>query len=361
MNTLISRPFRLLLAALAVAALPLALVANAHAQKMVPVLTCPLGCGLPETYTVLAAQMARGGSEILPVAQETPGFMYNVRAMADKKTWKNTIFGTEDTVIQAAFQGGTPAMKRYVPEPIRIKFKLLYGEGLVAQGKFFVTLDPNIKSVADFKGKRVSIGLPTQSDWGMVADLLLEHSYGITKENTDIRYVTPPVMIQQLIDGNTDVALTALITNADSDIWWTNSLTSKLAASGKTIQYIPVTKEAIDILNKKFDMTLITLIVPAGSLPDQKKDFMVGGNRIYAAVHPEFSDDVAYEMVKSVAKYGPKLRESGQGIWRFWSPSNMVAGLSEDNAHPGAIKAFKELGWWEKRLKYVPVTYPDKK
>jgi TRAP transporter TAXI family solute receptor len=361
MYTLFGKPIRLLLAIGVVAVLPLTVVTNAHAQKMVPVLTCPLGCGLPETYTVLSAQMARGDSAILPVAQETPGFMYNVRAMADEKRWKNTIFGTEDTVIQAAFQGGTPEMKRYVPEPIRIKFKLLYGEGLVAQGKFFVSLDPNIKRVEDLKGKRVSIGLPTQSDWGMVADLLLEHSYGITKDNTDIRYVTPSVMIQQLIDGNTDVALTALITNAGSDIWWTNSLTSQLVASGKPIQYIPVTKEAIEKLNNKFDMSLLTLTVPAGSLPNQKEDFMVGGNRIYAAVHPEFSDDVAYEMVKAVASYGPKLRESGQGIWRFWSPDNMVAGLSEENAHPGAIKAFKELGWWENRLKYQAVTYPNSK
>jgi hypothetical protein len=66
-------------------------------------------------------------------------------------------------------------------------------------------------------------------------------------------------------------------------------------------------------------------------------------------------------MVKAVASYGPKLRESGQGIWRFWSPDNMVAGLSEENAHPGAIKAFKELGWWENRLKYQAVTYPNSK
>lgn len=359
MKKCFSTPIRSLLAAIAVAVVPLTAVTNAQAQTMVPILTCPLGCGLPEAHTTLAAQMARANSDILPAVQETPGFMYNIRAMADESNWEKTIFGTEDTVIQAAFQGGSPELQRFVPEPIPIDFKLLFGEGLVAQGKFFVTLDPNINGIEDLKGKRVSIGLPTQSDWGMVASLLLEHSYGITDENTDIRYVTPPVMTQQLIDGNTDAALMALITNADGDLWWTNNLTSQLSASGATIHYLPVTEEAIDTLNEKFSMTLLKLTVPAGSLPDQDEPFMVGGNRIYEAVHPSFPEEIAYKMVMAVAEFGPRLRDSGQGIWRFWSPNNMVAGLSEENAHPGAIRAYKELGWWEDRTNYEPVTYPE--
>lgn len=359
MTILFKRYFRVWLAVLVYTVVPFTGVYNAHAQSMVPVLTCPLGCGIPEAYTVLAAQMSRADSDILPAAQETPGFMYNIRAMADESNWKKTIFGTEDTVIQAAFQGGSDDLKRYIPEPIPIKFKLLYGEGLVAQGKFFVTFNPDIKSIADLKGKRISIGIPTQSDWGMTAGLLLEHSYGITEENTKINYVTPAVMTQQLIDGNTDAALMALITNSDGDIWWTGSLTSQLDASGKTIKYLPVTEEAIDTLNEKFSMTLLKLTIPAGTLPDQEEEVLVGGNRIYAATHPDFPEDIAYEMVKSVAEFGPKLRETGQGIWRFWSPGNMVAGLSEENAHPGAIRAYKELGWWEDRHNYERVTYPE--
>ena len=32
--------------------------------------------------------------------------------------------------------------------------------------------------------------------------------------------------------------------------------------------------------------------------------------------------------------------------------------LSEQNTHPGAIKAYKELGWWDKRKTCSPMTYP---
>ncbi|QTA80978.1 Uncharacterized protein dnl_32960 [Desulfonema limicola] len=37
----------------------------------------------------------------------------------------------------------------------------------------------------------------------------------------------------------------------------------------------------------------------------------------------------------------------------------MVAGLSEENAHPGAVRAFKELGWWDLTKKFKPASLPD--
>ncbi len=352
------RPLRSMIAAAILAAGGLT-GPQAMAEEIIPMLACPLGCGAVETNTVLAARMARAGSEVLPAAQETPGFMYNIRAMAQEQRWTNTVFGTEDTVIQAAFQGGREELAKFMPQHIPIKFKLLYGEGGVAQGKFFVTFDPDISSIDDLKGKRISIGLPTQSDWGMAAALLLEFGYGITEENSDLHFVSPSVMTQELIDGTTDAALTALLTNADESIWWTNDLTSKLDASGKGLKYLGVTQEAIDAVNEKFNMTLGKVTVPAGSMPGQDEEFDAGINRIYEAVHPDFPEEIAYQLVMAVHEHGPELRESGQGWWKFWSESNMLAGLTDETAHPGAIRAYKELGLWEKRKDFPPVTYPS--
>lgn len=331
----------------------------AAAQTVVPMLTCPLGCGVVQTQTVLAAQMARSNSSILPAAQETPGYMYNVRAMSEEARWKKTVFGTEDIVIQAALRGGEPAVKKFMPVEVPIRFKLLYGDGMVQQGKFFVTLDPEIKSISDLKGKRISIGLPTQSDWGMAASLLLEYGYGITEDNSEIRHVTPPVMTQELIDGNTDAALLALVTNADGDIWWTADLTSKIEASGQKMYYLGINAEATEAVKENSGVSMVTVDVPAGTLPGQESSFTAGAARAYQAVHPDFPEDVAYELVKSVVEHGPKLRESGQGFWKWWSKTNMVAGLSDENAHPGAIRAYKELDMWEARNNYPPVTYPE--
>jgi hypothetical protein len=37
----------------------------------------------------------------------------------------------------------------------------------------------------------------------------------------------------------------------------------------------------------------------------------------------------------------------------------MLHGLSDDNVHPGAKRAFVELGWWDKVKQYPAVTYPQ--
>ena len=333
----------------------------AYAQSkpiVVPILSCPFGCGVVTGNTLFGTVMAKGGEQLMIAAQETPGYMYNVRAMAAKKRWKNNVFGTEDVIIQLALQGGTPELKEFLPEPVPIKFQLLHGEAYWAQGKFFVTTDPNIKSIADMKGKRVSLGLRGQSDWGVYPRLILEHAYGITPDNTDIRHMTPGALTQQLIDGTTDVAVTGFGTEPSQTFHLITGPLRKLEASGKKIYYIPIEQSAIDKVNKKFRTTFVAKTVKAGTMPQQDKDLLIGFVRGYKAVHPSFPEDVAYQFVKAVHKYSGEMKKL-HPLWGMLTPDMMIDGLTEENTHPGAIRAYKEIGIWDLRLKTIPVTYPE--
>ena len=335
--------------------------APAHAAgkpTIVPILSCPFGCGVVAGNTIFGTVMAKGGEQLMVAAQETPGYMYNVRAMANKKRWKTTVFGTEDVIIQLAIQGGTPELKEFLPEPIPIKFKLLHGEAYWAQGKFFVTTDPSIKSIADIKGKRVSLGLRGQSDWGVYPRLILEHAYGITPDNTDIRHMNPGALTQQLIDGTTDVAVTGFGTEPSQTFHLITGPLRKLQASGKKIYYVPIEQSAIDKVNAKFGTTFVTKLVKAGTMPQQDTDLLIGFVRGYKAVHPDFPEDVAYQFVKAVYKYSDEMKGL-HALWGMLTPEMMIDGLTETNTHPGAVRAYKELGLWDKRLKTVPVTYPE--
>jgi TRAP transporter TAXI family solute receptor len=335
--------------------------APAHAAgkpTIVPILSCPFGCGVVAGNTIFGTVMAKGGEQLMVAAQETPGYMYNVRAMANKKRWKTTVFGTEDVIIQLAIQGGTPELKEFLPEPIPIKFKLLHGEAYWAQGKFFVTTDPNIKSIADIKGKRVSLGLRGQSDWGVYPRLILEHAYGITPDNTDIRHMNPSALTQQLIDGTTDVAVTGFGTEPSQTFHLITGPLRKLQASGKKIYYVPIEQSAIDKVNAKFGTTFVTKLVKAGTMPQQDTDLLIGFVRGYKAVHRDFPDDVAYQFVKAVYKYSDEMKGL-HALWGMLTPEMMIDGLTATNTHPGAVRAYKELGLWDKRLKTVPVTYPE--
>ena len=336
----------------------LSMGASAQAKVSVPMLLSPSGAGPVEADTMLMVQMIKEGTPVTLLPQETPGYMYNVREMANERHWKRTIFATEDVLIQLALKwGGTPELQEFLPERVPIKFKLLYGETWWGQGKFFVTFDQNIKSIADAKGKRVSLGLRSQSDWGVFSRLVLD-AYGITPGNSDVRHLTPAQITQQLIDGSTDVGVTPVGLEPNLKEWMIGGPLRQLDASGKALRYLGMEKDMVDRINKKYGTTFVHLTVPAGTLPKQTEPLGMGVVRGYKAAHPSFPEDVAYQIVMAVAKIAPKLRDL-HALWKVWSPELMVAGLSDENVHPGAKRAYVELGWWEKTKKYPPMTYPE--
>ncbi len=328
------------------------------AQDIVAILTCPMGCGVMEGNTIFGTIMAKAGENLIIAAQETPGYMYNVQAMAEERRWKKQVFGTEDVIIQLALQGGSEDLKQFLPKPIPIKFKILHGEGYWAQGKFFVTTDPDIKTVADMKGKRISIGLKGQSDWGVFPYLFLKHAYGIDESNSDIRRLNPAGLTQQLIDGTTDVAVTGYGTDTEQKVHLITGPLRKLQASGKKLYYIGIDQAAIDKVNKKFSTTFVPLTIKAGTLPEQDQDFVAGFNRGYKAAHPEFPEELAYQFVMGAYKHAGEMRKLNK-LWEMMTDKMMLDGLTEENTHPGAIRAFKELGIWDTRKGTVPVTYPQ--
>ena len=356
-----ARPvLRNLLGALALATLPFATaLAQKPAPIAVPLLLCPWGCGPTESDTILMNQMIKEGNPVTLLPQETPGYMFNIREMANERHWKKTAFSTEDVVIQLALKwGGTPELKEFLPERVPIRFKLLYGETWWAQGKFFVTFDPKIKSPADLKGKRIGLGLRGQSDWGVFSRLILEHGYGITPQNSDIRHLTPAALTQQLLDGTVDVAVTGFGTEPNFREMLITPPMRQLEAAGKTLRYIGVSKEIIDKVNAKFGTTFLHVTLPAGKLPKQTEALSLGFVRGFKAAHPEFPAEAAYQIVMAVAKNAPAMKDL-HVLWKIWSPELMLHGLSEENVHPGAKRAFVELGWWGKVKQFPPVTYPQ--
>lgn len=330
--------------------------ATAQNNTIIPMLICPFGCGSIEGYSILGNLMARGGEPITIAPQETPGYMYNVRAMAEERRWPNTVFGTEDTIVLLAPHGGEEEIQDFLPEPVTVPFKLLFGEAFWAQGKYFVTFDPELKTPADLKGKRIALGLRTQSDFGFFASLILEYGYDVTAENSDIRHVNPDTAVQQLIDGNADAAVVSFATNPARNEWLISGPLRKLEAAGRDIIYIGVDQAAIDKVNERWNTGFLVSEVPANTLPSQEEVFTTGLNRGYMAAHPDFSEEAAYNLVKAIAKYGPEMKEL-HGLWRLWSPEMMLHGLTDDNVHPGAKRAFEELGWWEKAKEFPPVVF----
>jgi TRAP-type uncharacterized transport system substrate-binding protein len=225
---------------------------------------------------------------------------------------------------------------------------------------WYITLDQSLKSIPDLKGKKIGLGLKTQSDWGMDATLFLDVAYGINKNNTNLFYLGPAKMTDSLLDGKVDAICMGMIAqNAVGDKkWLPSSVYLKLKASGRKLYYIPMDGWAIERINKKYGTTYMLEKVTDGSLQDQMGDLNIGADRVFGAVHPTFPDDLAYKYTLAYAKVAPTLKEY-HALWKFvWTLDGMVSGLTEENTHPGAIRAYKELGIWEKRKDYPKYTPP---
>lgn len=345
------------LAAVALGAAVAAAAPPAQAAKIivVPDLTAPLGSNGVVTDVMLANVMARNNFPVSVAAQETPGYIYNIRYMDrnyDKKSTNITMFGVDDWLLAVGPEGGQGSLKKSLPRPITHHFKLLFAHIADSAGRFFVTFNPKIKTMADIKGKSIAIGLPTQSDWGLSARLILD-AYGITSANTKIHEVSPPVMTAQLINGTVAVATASTQGNAVSNKFVPGGQLVKMFAaakgSGKTLHFISISPQVINKINKKYGTVFYPVTLKAHALgPEQGEAFTSGVSRAYHAVTPNFPPEVAYQITKAVLKYGPELKKEG-GVWTYWSPQLMVSGLDTCNTNSGAIKAYKEAHVWKDR------------
>ena len=353
---MIARIARLVIAACLCGMIPVN-AAAADKPTTVPVLAAPFNAGPLAGDTILMNRMIQGRHPVVLLPQETPGYIYNIREMKNPKNWDTTIFNTEDTIIQLAFHGGSDELKEFLPEQINIRFKLLYCEAWWGGGKVFITYDRNVTSLSQLRGKQVSIGLRSQSDWGVYPRLFLQHGYRVTPENTDIRHLTPVALSQQLIDGVTDVAAGSFGTEPGRNQWLIQQVVRKIEAAGRKMHYLGIERNIVEKLNGRFGTTWMPIELPAGTLPHQDKPLPSAINRGYKASHPDFPEELAYQVIMAVAELGPEMKKY-HAIWKLWSPQLMLSGLTEENVHPGALRAYKELDWWDGRNREFPVTYP---
>jgi len=324
----------------------------------IDVLGAPEGSVTLVINLYLSQEIAKTDSGLRLNAMATEGFLYNLTEMGRKpERWKNSIFGTDDVLLTFAHKGGKEPFKKFIPEPINAKFKFIFGTGWIATGNFFITLDPKLKSFSDLKGKKIGLGLLTQGSWSMNPLLNLQYGYGITDENSKILNIAPSKLAKSLLNGETDAIVAGLATDPTGMEWSPTMMFSELIQSGKNLYYIGQNASIADKLNEQLKTSYLPVDIPVGKLPGQTEVIHTFVVRNYWACHESFSEELAYKLVKYLAKVGPKAKLEA-GIWQTWSPEMMIAGLSEENTHPGAILAYKELGWWEFTKKFKPVNLP---
>ena len=210
--------------------------------------------------------------------------------------------------------------------------------GLYAESVQLVTMDPNIKSVADLKGKAVSIGAPGSGVYFNAMDVLA--AAGLTEADINAQYLSFGDSADGLKDGKIDAAfiVAGAPTAAITELCTTNSA-----------YLVPIDGDiAAKLMADSPFYTVYT--IPAGTYNGQAEDVntvtvkatLIVSASAYTGKKWFVSEDDVYKLTKAIFDNVSAIAaENGKGA--ELSIDNATSGMTAP-FHAGAAKYFAEKG-----------------
>ncbi len=202
--------------------------------------------------------------------------------------------------------------------------------GLYAEAVQLVTMDPAIKSVADLKGKSVSIGAPGSGVYFNAIDVLA--AAGLTENDIKAQYQSFADSADALKDGKIDAAFIVAgpPTPAITELCTTNDA-----------YLVPIDGEIAEKLMAECPFyTLFT--IPAGTYEGQTEDVTTVTVKATLIVSAAATEDDVYKLTAAIFDNIEAITaENAKGA--ELSLENATEGLTVP-FHAGAAKYFKEKG-----------------
>lgn len=202
--------------------------------------------------------------------------------------------------------------------------------GLYAEAVQLVTMDPNIKSVEDLKGKSVSIGAPGSGVYFNAIDVLT--AAGLTENDIKAQYQSFADSADALKDGKIDAAFIVAgpPTPAITELCTTNDA-----------YLVPIDGEIAEKLMAECPFyTLFT--IPAGTYEGQTEDITTVTVKATLIVSADASEDDVYKLTAAIFDNIDAITaENAKGA--ELSLENATAGLTVP-FHAGAAKYFADKG-----------------
>ena len=202
--------------------------------------------------------------------------------------------------------------------------------GLYAEAVQLITMDPEIKSVADLAGKSVSIGAPGSGVYFNAVDVL--NAAGLTEADINAQYQSFADSTDALKDGKIDAAfiVAGAPTAAITELCTTNNA-----------YLVPIDGEVADKLMA--DSPYYTAYtIPAGTYAGQDADVVTATVKATLIVSASAAEKDVYELTKAIFENTAAIAaENGKGA--ELSVENATSGMTAP-FHAGAAKYFAEKG-----------------
>ena len=202
--------------------------------------------------------------------------------------------------------------------------------GLYDETVQMVTCDPSIASVADLKGKTVSVG-DAGSGVEFNAKQILA-AYDLSFDDINVVNASFGDSADSLKDGKIDAAfiVAGAPTTAVVDL-----------ATTKDISLVQLDAEHIEALQSDYDFYTET-VIPGGTYDGQEEDATTVSVRATLIASNEVSEDAVYELLKAMFDNKDDL-VAGHAKFEYLDAEEAVKGISVP-FHAGAKKYFEEQG-----------------
>ena len=202
--------------------------------------------------------------------------------------------------------------------------------GLYAEAVQLVTMDPTIQTVADLKGKAVSIGAPNSGVYFNAIDVLA--AAGLTEQDIKAQYQSFADSADALKDGKIDAAF--IVAGAP-----TAAITELCTTNDAFL--VPIDGDiAAKLMADSPFYTAYT--VPAGTYAGQDTDVQTVTVKATLIVSANADEEQVYNLTKAIFDNAAAIAaENGKGA--ELSVENATTGMTAP-FHPGAAKYFAEQG-----------------
>lgn len=285
-----------------------------------------MGTGSPTgTYYAYGGILSRYMKEVAGIsvtAVSTGGSKDNIQGIDIGDYQLGTV---QSDVMHYAWQG----TRSFEEEGKITSFRTI--AGLYAEAVQLVTTNADIKSVADLKGKKVSIGAPGSGVYFNAIDIL--GAAGLTEKDINPQYQNFDQSADALKDGKIDAAfiVAGAPTPAITELCMTNSKT----------RIVPIDGDIAEKLMK--DNTFYSVYkIPAGTYENQDAEIASVTVKATLIVSADATENDVYNLTKSIFDNIEAItKEHAKGA--ELSLENATEGLTVP-FHAGAAKYFKEKG-----------------
>ena len=203
--------------------------------------------------------------------------------------------------------------------------------GLYAEAVQLITTNADIKSVADLKGKKVSIGAPGSGVYFNAIDVLT--AAGLTENDIKPQYQNFDQSAEGLKDGKIDAAF--IVAGAP-----TPAIT-ELCMTNKNTKIVPIDGDIAEKLMK--DNTFYSVYkIPANSYANQTEEITTVTVKATLIVDADATEEDVYNLTKAIFDNVDAIKaEHAKGA--ELTLENATEGLTVP-FHAGAAKYFKEKG-----------------